>query len=806
MRRACFITVAACAAFASLPSVAFGAISANLEDTAATTDQSNQTGVSHTDRLAIGYTPSDGELIIDSLLIKGSSEATEYCFEIPSGYSGHNVTFYIEHSDGNREKLRRRVPVSNESATISIDVATNGETIITAVLDLWNKQIDQDCGGPLPNYDIDIVQQAYKDFAKHLTTEAANLDTKNLSIALVAKNPSSVKQIEENSLMLEEIPLTDKGTSSYYAENYRPPEQGGKYLGTFKYAFNEIETSTAGSYLVPVAGFSFKVDPSYAGQLAKVYIDSGYPVEAPGGGGLGLGHATHTVEIGEDGSFVIPYGCFEPCYGDDSEHPLAYFSTLDNTDYNPPVNDGEGFNRQGRVSLNIIPRITTPSGAWIVTNDVPMSAETDEGMTVTLEDSDLNLSLLNFRNARATVEEGYIDPQPGGEFFGGFSVQASPAGNDGQTGYLKLRMNVGEEYAGRTVTVFTSYSNNWMSGFSDIQTYTVNDTGSFYVSNKMTVSHMRTVSCDEFGATYYINLEPAKTLSITDAVVSAIPSQIWKGGVIAPKPSVAMDGELLTEGIDYSLSYIGNDKPGTATVVITGKGGYSGTISVEFQIVEDSEPSTGDTDTPDKPAGDQDEDDIPDSPAPSFPDVSQADWYHDAIIKAAKLGVMNGYSDTGKFGPLDQLTREQAATVLYNYLGNGDTAAPAAPQPDILNSWYTDAVNWAVANEVMNGYSGTNLFGIGDPLSREQFCAVIANAVDANTEEADLSVLAKFPDANSISSWARPSVAWAVENGVISGVDLGNGTRLLQPTRNLIRAEMATMTVNAIDCGLLIKS
>lgn len=119
--------------------------------------------------------------------------------------------------------------------------------------------------------------------------------------------------------------------------------------------------------------------------------------------------------------------------------------------------------------------------------------------------------------------------------------------------------------------------------------------------------------------------------------------------------------------------------------------------------------------------------------------------------------------------------------------------------------WYHEAVDWAFANKVMNGYDGSDRFGVGDALTREQFCAVIATAVDANTADADLSVLDAFPDSAEVSSWARPSVAWAVELGLLNGVVLAGGTRALSATRDITRAEMATMMLNAVDAGVLAK-
>lgn len=187
----------------------------------------------------------------------------------------------------------------------------------------------------------------------------------------------------------------------------------------------------------------------------------------------------------------------------------------------------------------------------------------------------------------------------------------------------------------------------------------------------------------------------------------------------------------------------------------------------------------------------------------SFGDVTHDDWFHDTVDWAVDEGIFHGY-DNGTFGPNDTLTREQAATVMYNYFG-GTTGSGSAGMSDVGDEWYTDAVNWAVENGIMTGYSGTDKFGIGDALSREQFCSVIAKAMGADLEGVDLSVLDRFTDAGSVSDWAKPAVAWAVENGLMNGVENADGTRSLQGVRDMTRAEMAAMMKNAVDAGVLTK-
>lgn len=187
----------------------------------------------------------------------------------------------------------------------------------------------------------------------------------------------------------------------------------------------------------------------------------------------------------------------------------------------------------------------------------------------------------------------------------------------------------------------------------------------------------------------------------------------------------------------------------------------------------------------------------------AFPDVDHDMWYHDSIDWAVDAGAFHGY-DNGSFGPDDTLTREQAAAVLWNLFGEGDASAPGASMSDVAQGqWYSAAVNWAVANGVMNGYDGTGTFGVGDALTREQFTGMVANACGADLTSVDLSVLEAYGDFEGVSGWAKRAMAWAIEAGVINGVDLPDGTRELQAGRNISRAEMAAMMKNAIDAGVL---
>lgn len=190
-------------------------------------------------------------------------------------------------------------------------------------------------------------------------------------------------------------------------------------------------------------------------------------------------------------------------------------------------------------------------------------------------------------------------------------------------------------------------------------------------------------------------------------------------------------------------------------------------------------------------------------PSGVFLDVDQSQWYHGAIDWSLQVGAFHGYDD-GTFGPNDRLLREQAASVLWNLLGDEGVIYPATDKADVeQGQWYSDGVNWAVSCGVMNGYDGSRLFGIGDALTREQFAGIIANACEVDLGRIDLSLLNSFSDSSEVSEWAKRAVAWAVQEGVIHGVEIEDGSRELQAEREISRAEMAAMMMNAVECGVL---
>ena len=73
-------------------------------------------------------------------------------------------------------------------------------------------------------------------------------------------------------------------------------------------------------------------------------------------------------------------------------------------------------------------------------------------------------------------------------------------------------------------------------------------------------------------------------LNIADATVTGIINKTYTGAYHTQNPTVKLGNKTLTKGTDYTLSYANNMNAGTATVTITGKGSYTGTINKTFTI------------------------------------------------------------------------------------------------------------------------------------------------------------------------------------------------------------------------------
>ena len=109
----------------------------------------------------------------------------------------------------------------------------------------------------------------------------------------------------------------------------------------------------------------------------------------------------------------------------------------------------------------------------------------------------------------------------------------------------------------------------------------------------------------------------------------------------------------------------------------------------------------------------------------SFADVSMDAYYAKAVAWAVENGITTGTGD-GKFSPDATCTRAQSVTFLFRAIGK--LVDSKAEFSDVLtNSYYANAVAWAVENGVTNGI-GDGLFGPDNSCTRAQIVTFLFRA------------------------------------------------------------------------------
>lgn len=236
---------------------------------------------------------------------------------------------------------------------------------------------------------------------------------------------------------------------------------------------------------------------------------------------------------------------------------------------------------------------------------------------------------------------------------------------------------------------------------------------------------------------------------------------VWDAGVVTQKPTAT--------------------EPGVKTFTCT----VCGATKTE------SIPATGVPDT--CPGG-------PTCPGYAFRDMpAPTDWAHEGLDYCIYRGYIAGTS-ASTVAPNGVCTRAQLVSILYRIQGEPTTVAGyelaklRAPFDDVpRGQWYTDAIWWAKLTGVVSGTSATTFDPSGE-ITREQLAVILYNYTKqfAPGSLTEAGSLAGFPDAGSVSSWARTEMAWAVGNGLISGTGSG-GVAYLSPKGSATRAQVAAI-------------
>ena len=171
--------------------------------------------------------------------------------------------------------------------------------------------------------------------------------------------------------------------------------------------------------------------------------------------------------------------------------------------------------------------------------------------------------------------------------------------------------------------------------------------------------------------------------------------------------------------------------------------------------------------------------------AKTFPDVAGNAWYAGAVDFVSSHELFQG-TDKG-FEPDIPMNRAMLATVLYRL--EDAAAVGVSPFPDVAEgTWYTDAVTWASAAGIVNGTDKG--FEPLEPVTREQIAAMLYRyAVYLGLDTSGRAGLESFSDGGETSAWAVDAMEWAVSAGLFQGDD----TNALDPKGDATRAEVATL-------------
>ena len=157
---------------------------------------------------------------------------------------------------------------------------------------------------------------------------------------------------------------------------------------------------------------------------------------------------------------------------------------------------------------------------------------------------------------------------------------------------------------------------------------------------------------------------------------------------------------------------------------------------------------------------------------------------------AVTEGLFAGISDA-TFAPNGPMTRAMMVAVLWRSAGRPQ-AKGASGFADAAGAYYTEAVAWAKENGVVAGISDTT-FSPNNRITREQMAAILYRyAKFCGKDVSAKADLTQFPDASKVSAYAVDALAWAVENGIISGT-LDGGRAYLDPKGAATRAQVAAI-------------
>ncbi len=182
-----------------------------------------------------------------------------------------------------------------------------------------------------------------------------------------------------------------------------------------------------------------------------------------------------------------------------------------------------------------------------------------------------------------------------------------------------------------------------------------------------------------------------------------------------------------------------------------------------------------------------------------FTDAKTTEWYHDGVHFCLENNLMIGYGGN-IFKPGNSTSRAMLTVMLWR-LNGSPTANYAMSFSDVdAGEWYTEAVRWAAANNIVTGFTDGK-FRPDEDITREQMAAVLyryARSKNYDVSAGEDTNILSYSDAASVSEYAIPAMQWACGSGMIQG-----SNNRLDPKNSTTRAQMASMMMRF--CAEIVK-
>ncbi|MGG4147184.1 S-layer homology domain-containing protein [Paenibacillus algorifonticola] len=172
------------------------------------------------------------------------------------------------------------------------------------------------------------------------------------------------------------------------------------------------------------------------------------------------------------------------------------------------------------------------------------------------------------------------------------------------------------------------------------------------------------------------------------------------------------------------------------------------------------------------------------APAVSFTDVPATSWSATVVERAAKMGIVTGYSD-GSYHPNEKVTRAEFATMLAKAFGIAN--ASGSSFTDTQGHWASDAIAALQGKGIITGYKDGS-FHPNQQISRAEIVAMLARLTNYSSNTSN-------PFSDTAANWASEPISAFAAAGIVSGK--GNG--LFQPNESATRAESVAMIIRLLD-------